>query len=307
MWLPQTIIAQSSNTVQSAPTNTALATTLPKVITPGGSVPTQPENSTLIQVGFTFPLNYAFVVANPLSSAQIFQYLPVGISAGLGVRQDQCIMHSLIPYNTQSQMDFITTLALLYIPTNDVNTLGLDLHTPTAKIYNHEDPSVNTLISYINPSIPLTPGSTLEGSSGTGTDSGSGASSSSSSGNSGVFNTDAQNTSPKVKSTTAGIVVGAAGAAAAYGAAMFFIARRYKKRKLSHRRSNSMMTPSEMRQSGAFTGGGAFMSGGRMTPGNDRNSRGSGRSGGNSARTQQISAPMMAENSLGWNWVCQLS
>lgn len=303
MWLPQTIIVQSSSTNQVTPTNTALATTLPKVITPSGAIPTSPENSTLIQLGFLFQLNYAFVVANPLSSAQIFQYLPIGIASGLGIKQEQVIMHSLIPYNTQSQLEYITTLALAYIPTNLVSTLELDLHTPTAAIYNNDDTSVSTLVSYINPSIPLTPGSTLEGGSGTGTGSSGSAATTSASGNSGVFNTDAQNTSPKVKSTTAGIVVGAAGAAAAYGAAMFFIARRYKKRKLSHRRSNSIMNPSEMRQSGAFTGG-AFMSGGRLTPGvggTDRNSGGSGRSAGHSARTQQISAPMMAENSLGWN------
>jgi len=88
---------------------------------------------------------------------------------------------------------------------------------------------------------------------------------------------------------------------------MFLIARRYKKRKQSHRRSSSIMSPTQMRQSGSpALMGGAFMSGGRVSPGgtvtNDRNSRGSGRSAGNSARTQQISAPMMAENSLGWNW-----
>ncbi|RAL65785.1 hypothetical protein DID88_005450 [Monilinia fructigena] len=110
------------------------------------------------------------------------------------------------------------------------------------------------------------------------------ASTTSASRNSGVFQYRRSDTSPKVKSTTAGIVVGAAGAAAAYGAAMFFIARRYKKRKLSHRRSNSLMNPAEMRPIWCYTGG-AFMSGGRMTPGaggNDRDSGGSGRSAGNS-------------------------
>jgi hypothetical protein len=252
-------------------------------------------------------LNYQFVVNNPLSSAQIFQYLPQGLSDGLGLRADQVVMHSIVPLNTTAQLGFTTTLALAYIPQNMVSTLGLDLHIPTAPLYDNADPSVNTLVNYINPAIPLQPGSNLAGSAASGTGSGSAASSSAANGNSGVFNTNSQNTSPKVTSATAGIAFGAVGGAAAYGAAMFLIARRYKRRKQSHRRSSSLMNPSEMRQSGSpalLGGGAAFMSGGRSTPGettHDRNSRGSGRSAGNSARTQQISAPMMAENSLGWN------
>ena len=211
-------------------------------------------------------------------------------------------MHSLVPLNTTSQLGYTTTAALAYIPTNMESTLGLDLHIPTAAIYNNADPSVSTLMNYINPAIPLQPGSNLAGSAASGTGSGSAASTSSANGNSGVFNTDSQNTSAKVTGTTAGIALASVGGAAAYGAAMFLIARRYKKRKQGHRRSSSIMNPAEMRQSAYLSGGAAFMSGGRLTPSaNDRDSRGSGRSAGNSARTQQISAPMMAENSLGWN------
>jgi len=262
----------------------------------------------MIQVGFGFPLNYEFVVDNPYSSAQIFQFLPQGISDGLGLRNDQVTMHSLIPMNTAAFVGYTTTLALAYIPSNMVSTLGLDLHIPSSELYNNADASINTIMNYINPAIPLTPGDTLAGSAASGTGSASQPTSSSSNGNSGVFSTNAQNTSSSVKATTAGVAVGAVGAAAAYGAAMFFIARRYKKRKQAHRRSSSLINPSEMRQSGSpalLGGANAYMSGGRTTPGtsagNDRNSRGSGRSNGNSARTQQISAPMMAENSLGWN------
>ena len=260
----------------------------------------------MVQLGFLFALNYQFVVGNPLSSAQIFQYLPLGVADGLGLRGDQFVMHSLVPLDTTKELGYVTTLAMAYMPSNMVSTLGLDLHVPAAPIYNNADPSVNTLMNYIDPAIPLTPGSTLSGSAATGTGSGSQATSTSNSGNSGVFNTNDQNTSSSVKATTAGVAVAAVGAAAAYGAAMFFIARRYKKRKQAHRRSSSLNS-SEMRQSGSpalLGGANAYMSGGRTTPGtggNDRNSRGSGRSNGNSARTQQISAPMMAENSLGWN------
>ena len=280
---------------------------LPKVITPQNGTVEQPEGASLVQIGFLFPLNYDFVVNNPMSSAQVFQLVPQGIADGLGISSDQVVMHSLIPLDTVGNLGYITTAALAYIPSNMVTTLGLDLHIPASAIYNNADPSINTIMNYINPAIPLTPGSNLAGAAASGTGSGSQATSTSSNGQSGVFSTSSQNTNSSVKATTAGVAVGAVGAAAAYGVAMFFIARRYKRRKQAHRRSSSLTNPSQMRQVGSpalFGGANPFMSGGRSTPltgSHDRNSRGSGRSNGNSARTQQISAPMMAENSLGWN------
>lgn len=160
-------------------------------------------------------------------------------------------------------------------------------------------------MNYIDPSIPLTPGLGLPGSDSTGT-----GAAPTTEPNTGILNTAPQQkqTNSAMKST-AGIATGVVGAAAAYGAAMFFIARRYKKRRQSHRRSSSTFGGPEMVQAGspALVGGSPvnpFMSGGRDSPsesGPDRSSRGSGSSGSNSARTQQISGPMMAENSLGWN------
>jgi len=215
-------------------------------------------------------------------------------------------MQSLLPLDTSAALGFVTTVAWALIPDNMLSTIALDLHIPTAPIYSNSDPSVYQLMNYIDPAIPLVPGNSLSGAGASGTGSGA-AATSTAGGNSGVFNTEAQNTSSSTKSTAAGIGVGVVGAAAAYGAAMFFIARRYKRKKQAHRRSSSIMSHSEMRQSGSpalLSGGNAFMVGARNSAGgtnHDRNSRGSGGSNGNSARTQQISAPMMAENSLGWN------
>lgn len=308
MWLPSTLITASQPPTSgasytSAPTG--VPSNLPKVISnPNTTTVIAPPDNTLVQIGFLYPLNYDFVVGNPYSSAQIFQYLPIGVADGLGLKEEQIIMKSLIPLDTTAQLGFITTLAQFYMPSNMVSTLSLDLHIPMAAIYNNPDQSVNTLVNYINPAIPLTGGSILGASGASGTGSGSAAtSSSSSSNNNNVFDPSTGTTSSKVSGTTAGIALAAVGGSAAYGVAMFLIARRYKRRKTSHRRSSSVMGSSEMRQSGSpalMGGAGAFMSGGRTTPGNDRNSRGSGRTG-NSARTAQISAPMMAENSLGWN------
>jgi hypothetical protein len=75
----------------------------------------------------------------------------------------------------------------------------------------------------------------------------------------------------------------------AYGAAMILVARRFKKKRQSHRRSSSVQT-----------GGDGWMSG-PYNPENSRASQGSGDTSGRSVRTQQISAPVMSENSLGWN------
>jgi hypothetical protein len=305
-WLPASIVVQSSPIASDdmATTATGIATTLPQAISPPTGIPQKPEGSTLIQLGFNYSLNYAFVVANSNSSAQIFMYLPMGLEYGLSIKPEQVTMNSLTPYDTQNTLGFITTLATAWIPSNMVATLQQSLHQPLSPLYQNPDTSVYQLMQYINPTIPLIPGGPTVGGGAAATGTGAAASATSVQGGGGVFNTDSQTSSSTTKSTTAGIAMGAIGAAAAYGAAMFFISRRYKKRRSLHRRSSSIVSPSQMR----FTGspalmGGAVMSGGRGTPGlqNSRESRGSGRSAGNSARTVEISAPMMAENSLGWN------
>lgn len=254
-----------------------------------------------IQIGFLYPLNYKFVVANSMSSAQIFEYLPQGLADGLELSRDDVTIKSLLPLDTTAQTGFITTVARAWIPRSKFEQLKVDIHLPATAMYNNDNERVNTLMNYINAGIPLTPGGNLPGGEATGTGSGNSPTSTNAP-EDGPFNDSKATSSGKVNGTTAGFVVAGIGGAAAYGAAMFLVARRYKKRKQSHRRSQSSSNPSEMMHSGGSLSGGAFMSGGRVSSNgtNDRNSRGSGRTG-NSARTAQISAPMMAENSLGWN------
>ncbi|KAF4512761.1 hypothetical protein G6O67_000105 [Ophiocordyceps sinensis] len=114
---------------------------------------------------------------------------------------------------------------------------------------------------------------------------------------------------PQSSAITGSIVVGAVGFSVMYGAAMFIIARRYKRKKQSHGRSNSVANSQNSSEMG-YTGGAspALMGGGLVSReyinygAGGRDSRGSGRSGmGNSGRTANISAPVAAENSLGWN------
>ncbi|KAI9888156.1 MAG: hypothetical protein M1823_000091 [Watsoniomyces obsoletus] len=309
--LPSTIVTQSLTTAsQSAPTatSTGIPSSLPRIITPDGGVPRQPQNTTLIQVGFNYGLNYPFVVNNTISVAQIFNYLPQGLAYALDIPTSQVIMHTLQPYDTTKDLNYITTLALAFVPSDMVNRLELDLHTPASRAYNNPDQSTDAMMSMINPSFPIRAYQPLGG-SGNGPEGRNAPGGTAGTGGAPFDQPTTNNNGGNVNPTTIGIGVGVVCGAAAYGAAMFFIARRYRRRNQRHRRSNSMM-PHDQAASGPLMGGALMPTntryspphGGRLTPAADgRNSRGSGRSGGTSARNQQISAPMMAENSLGWN------
>lgn len=310
-FIPSSIIAQTSAShVSDEATTTSLQTgipsALPKIVQNplSSSTPAQPVDTTEVQIGFQWALNYPFVVSHPLSTSQIFTYLPIGIADGLRLKPEQITVKNLLPLDTTAELQFITTVARIFIPTSMVDTLRVDLGIPISPLYQNPDESVNTLMNYINPAIPFFPGAIMDpGSYPSSTDTHARPSPSD---NNGVFNTSSQQTqSSGAKGTTAGIALAAFGGAAAYGAAMFLLARRYKRRKqararvasfsntLDSREYDSPMTPS-------FGDGGALMSGGRSSPTHDLQSRGSGRTG-NTARTAQISAPMMSENSLGWN------
>jgi hypothetical protein len=267
----------------------------------------------MIQIGFLFQLNYNFVIENQQSAKQIFEFLPAGLAYGLGISEDQVVMQALRPYDTIGQLGYVTTLAMAYVPSECVNALSLDIHTPPSPLYNNPNVSVNTLVNIINPAISILAGGDLNGTPiGTGT--GSPTSTVSAIVSEGAPLGGGTDNSSSIKGTSVGIGVGVCVGAAVYGAAMFFVAQRYKKRRQQHRRSASYIDTSSMARSEMATGAGAplFSGGLRTQSGNGdydtsgygyysgRNSGGSGGSGGSAGR-QQISAPVMAENSLGWN------
>jgi len=279
---------------------------LPRIISPAGGIPSQPQNSTLIQLGFTYGLNYPFVVSSATAVAQIFSYLPPGVSYGLGMDPTDMVMQYLQPYNTISSLGYITTLAMAYIPTDMVDPLSLLLLNPNSKLYTNPNPSVQTLMSMIDPSIPVLAGSSMAG--GTPVNAATAAGTSASTPNSQGAPDDANSSSP-VRASSVGIGLGVVAGAAVYGAAMFFVAKRYKRRKASHQRASSVLTGANRRPEMSTT----LMSGGagvgyrtvNRQSGSSGGSEGSGNSGGTqnsqtSGRTY-ISPPVMAENSLGWN------
>ncbi|AET39140.1 Hkr1p Ecym_4060 [Eremothecium cymbalariae DBVPG len=76
-WLPTTIVTASMQTSpkESTTVGSAATYTLPRAITPATPV-AKPDNYDLITIGFVQGLNYAFLVSNPVASAQIFSFLP---------------------------------------------------------------------------------------------------------------------------------------------------------------------------------------------------------------------------------------
>ena len=264
----------------------------------------QPDNTDEIQIGFKYPLNYNFVYGHPQSQQQIFKFLPLGISYGLNIEVNNVTMQTLRAWDTTQDLHYITTLAIAWIPSGLVETLGLLVQTQTSRFYNNPDSSTNTLLSMINNALPIAADNSTDG-----MDPSYGAmptSTSSVKDNGAPIGPGVGVTAP-VKPSAIGIGVGITCGAAVYGAAMFFVARRYKKRRQSHLRSPSMYSSPVMSHIGPDAGAGtALMSGGidrSISPYHDEDgragSRGSGRSG--STGRQQISAPVMAENSLGWN------
>ena len=265
--------------------------------------PTHLKTPLLSSLGSTMALTIQFVVGEPESAGQIFEYLPHGIAHGLGIQRHQVVMNALMPFDTSSQLGYITTLAQAYIPSSLVATLEMSLHMPLSQIYSNPDGTVQTLMGMINPTIAILPGASMDG-----TSSVSGynpaATSDSSAGDGAPIGGDS-GTSHQVRGSAVGIGVGAVCGAAVYAAAMVYVARRYRKKRQGHQRASSVHTSGEMSQR---SGGMAsfFMSGangrGSGSGSGGRGSRTSGgSSNGRSVREQGISAPMMAENSLGWN------
>ena len=257
-------------------------------------------------------LNYDFVSKNPKAAAQIFSYLPVALSYAGGFDMSKIVMLQLVPLDTSRSLGFFTTLARFYYPRSLLETLRVDVKVPYSMLYTNPDLLVYNLTQQINPAIEVLPDDAADL-----TGSGAAATASSNPGGD-LFNQPPGKQSPQEMGKTAGIVVGSFGVALAYGAAMFIVARRYKRKKQAHQRSSSVSHgtgSSGMRYTGSGSPalmGGALLSrdfstsayGGVSSGGaaGGRDSHGSGRSGaGNSARTAYISAPMAAENSLGWN------
>ncbi|KAF2684477.1 hypothetical protein K458DRAFT_302792, partial [Lentithecium fluviatile CBS 122367] len=267
---------------------------------PEGMPSAVPTGMFVGQLGFRRGLNYKFVAEND-GGNQIFLYLRMAIADALQLKEDDVINYGLTSADTWNTLGWGQTLAVFMIPGPLNDTLGQYVRTPASVFYHNKNDTVNTLTSLVDPATYQEYSPYKVGNPDNVNDPGATATNGPAQG--GALGGDMAASRP-INGTSAGIATGAVIGAIAYGAAMFFVARRYRKKKMSHQRTSSV--PSSSRYTYGSVGGlGAnnWMSGaryGRLTPGLP-GSRGSSSSNGRSVRTQQISAPVMAENSLGWN------
>jgi hypothetical protein len=251
----------------------------------------------LVQFGFNKDLSWETVATSDDWSDQIYYYTPIGVAYALADNESDIVDYWLGSYDTMKSLGYDTTLIKFYIPSDQVDTLNAQRLLPSSDLYTqprtpndaptYDQESTVNLFSMLNTAIPLVaqqPTSSTTTSTGTGsgnTDTGSGDDDNGSGGD------DAgAGSSNSVNPSSIGIGVGAAAGAAAYAGVMFYVARRYRKKKQLHQRTPSVSTAS-MSEVGTAS---VFVPAARI-------SHNSGRSG----RTAQISAPVMSENSLGWN------
>jgi hypothetical protein len=267
-----------------APKASIAASSLPKVIQPPGGKVSKQANQTLVQFGFLEPLNYQFVSANEDAINQIFQFIPLAVQHGIDSVEVQ--MQSIQPYDTLKTLNYMTTLAMLYVPSDSIPQLTLALHSPGSNLYSNSDSRIQTLMTFINPGIPLLAGQAMDVSAAAA----AGATyTPGSTAGADPFSTDSQSNNPVNKSSAA-IATPLAVGAVVYGCAMIFVARRYKQRRQKHRRASSLTgEPAWMTEARAYNNGSR-----------ESHSSGGNSSGRGSARTQQISAPLTSSNSLGW-------
>ena len=261
----------------------------------------------LVSIGFSYGLNYAFVVAHtPSTTDEIFQYVPQGLAYGLSLPASDIQMYGIRFYNTTTQLGYLTTLALAYVPASSVNTLQADILNPDSLLYSNPDDSVNQIMKMINPQISILTGTETDSSDASGASSGNGVVNQAAAGGAPIGGS--AGTSAPVSGSSVGIGMGAVAGAAVYAAAMVYVARRYRRKRQAkrHRRNASESSAERQPNMASIT----RSSGGRRAsywPVRDsrgqwsRNSGSSGSRGARSAREAGISAPVMAENSLGWN------
>lgn len=308
-WLPTSIVADPTSFSYSrptaVPTNTEpepLPSDIPQVILPNNPNKEKPADSTEIQIAFDYALNYNHVAKNTVAAAQIFTYLPAALAYAGGFDLDKVQVSMLVPYDTRSEWGYVTTLAKVWYPKSKTDQLSVDLLQPNSDLYNDPKLLVRELTKDINPNVDIW-GNIIGGD--TQNNNGGGGGNKGDNGGNDALDSGSDSGSTKQQATTAGIAVGALGLAGLYGAAMFVVARRYKRKRQGHRRTSSI-TGSDASSDMQFSGNGSpALMGGALNPQDastyGANGRTSQNSNGHSARTANISAPVAAENSLGWN------
>ena len=298
-WLPTALVTaattvsdpspQATGSDQSAAAQATGSANTPTIITPANGIPETPPNSTLVRIGFTQSLNYPFVVQNSVTVAQIFQFLPVAGSYALQIGGSDVTVRSLEPYAVSQ---YIATSALIFIPQDQVDNLQVQILATNSRLYSQSDPTAQQLVNAIDPTIPLLADTSSSGS--TNSNGGAGASGGVGFSNQGAIGGSLDNSpSQDITSSSsssgkeAAIGIGAALAAIVYAALMFLGARRFRKQS-----TQAQLDRHHHSRVSSITGERS------ISPPFSHSSRSSGSSGGRSLRGQNISAPLMTENTL---------
>ncbi|KAF9442656.1 hypothetical protein P691DRAFT_464796 [Macrolepiota fuliginosa MF-IS2] len=158
-----------ATTTEAIPTASALTNSVPlptgiparifprEQLDPG----TDLSGYTLISILFNNELNWPFVVTSPLSSSQIFAYVPVLLTTALGITSDQVKTYCLqvyIPttYRSPSDAALLGTTWLGYIPSQFVDTLAAEIKAKTSAFYTGvPDGVAKDLANRVVPGYPI--------------------------------------------------------------------------------------------------------------------------------------------------------
>lgn len=160
--VPDTITNPDQPTTTVLPATAIPPTALPSGI-PARIVPPDQLNPDTDLTGYSFigilfnlDLNWLFVVNNPVSSTQIFAYMPIIIATALGIPGSEVLPYALqvyIPtsYESPANASLLATMWLGYIPTPDVNTLAAEILAKQSKFYTgSSDPVAVALAEQVN-------------------------------------------------------------------------------------------------------------------------------------------------------------
>jgi len=125
--VPQSMIPVSATgTAVATPT---LPPNLPQQILPNPPLDMSPSNldgDTFVTIAFNLDLNFQFVAGDLQTQGQIFLYMPILLGSVLGVDQSQVKSYALKPFaasDWNGQGDDLYTLYQAYIPSGQVDTL----------------------------------------------------------------------------------------------------------------------------------------------------------------------------------------
>lgn len=229
-------MTQTSQTTSSGTVGQATAT-LPQAIAAATQV-ARPDGYTLITLGFKSALNYNFVVSNPISSAQIFAFLPEMLRIPFENSYENITVQQLVPLQSKA-VSYLATVAEVYFPTSEISALSKLISNTSSNLYTDVEGPAKYLAYLIDASIPLTGllGSDTSNPNMSSRNSSSSTGSSDDNFNSGALGTSIKNINgsgsslTSSKSKIAGLVVGVVAGGCTYIAAMillirFFVVRR---------------------------------------------------------------------------------